>query len=63
MDNVQVIDNLTKLSDKLPEEKYMIKVPLIPDYSDEESVKGSVTFLKELGISENNIKVFEYIKQ
>jgi len=63
LDNVQVIDNLTKLSDKLPEEKYMIKVPLIPDYSDEESVKGSVTFLKELGISENNIKVFEYIKQ
>lgn len=62
LENTQVIDNLKELCNKLSDDKYVVKVPLIPEYSNDESVKASVQILKEIGIPKENILEFEYQK-
>lgn len=62
LDNRQVINNLKKLCRKLETDQYIVKVPLIPEYSDKKSVNESMELLQELGIPKENIMTFEYIK-
>ncbi len=62
LDNTQVIDNLREIHEKLPKDKYVVKVPLIPEYSDEECVRNSLEILKKMGVKEENIITFEYVR-
>lgn len=59
--NNRVIANLKKICESLPRDKFLVKVPLIPNYSDESTVEKSVKLLKELGVPEENILQFEYV--
>ncbi len=61
-DNTQVIHNLTEVSKRVDKEKYIVKVPLIPEYSDEKSVEESVEKLKQIGVEPTNILTFTYQK-
>lgn len=60
-DNVQVIHNLEEVSRQLPKEKYVIKVPLIPEYSGEADVEESVQRLQEMGVPADRIHTFTYL--
>lgn len=59
-DNQQVIHNLREIVRRLPTEQYVVKVPLIPGYSDVRDVESSVQRLQELGIRQENIATFTY---
>lgn len=59
--NEQVICNLKEVCKQLPGEKYVVKVPLIPGYSEEVDVRNSKKLLQELGIPEENIVTFTYL--
>ncbi len=61
LENTQVIDNLREIYKRLPKDKYVVKVPFIPEYSDEECVRSSVEMLEEIGIEKENILTFEYV--
>lgn len=61
-DNTQVIDNLRKLCNRLSKDKYVVKVPLIPEYSDEECVRNSLEILKKIGVREESIISFSYVR-
>lgn len=61
-ENQQVIENLAYIKSHLPKENYVIKVPLIPDYSTQEDVAESVSLLVEVGIPKENIVTFQYEK-
>ncbi len=60
-ENRQVICNVKRLRERLLPEKYVVKVPLIPDYSEKEDVEKSCEELQKLGISKKNILVFKYL--
>lgn len=62
LDNSQVIYNLTELCKCIDKEKYVVKVPLIPEYSDEKSVEESFDKLKQIGVEHTNILTFTYQK-
>lgn len=61
-DNTQVIDNLRKICNRLSKDKYVVKVPLIPEYSDEECVRNSLEILKKIGVREESIISFLYVR-
>lgn len=60
-ENKQVIHNLREICERLPQENYVVKLPLIPGYTREAEVEDSRRQLQEMGIPEENIKVFTYI--
>lgn len=59
-DNWQVIQNLQELCKRLPKEQFIVKVPLIPEYSESADVEQSKKLLQELGIPGENIVTFTY---
>ena len=59
-DNSLVILNLKYLAENLPENNYVVKVPIIPNYSTQKDVEYSISKLQELGIPKSNIATFEY---
>lgn len=61
MDNSQVLSNLKYISENLPENNYVVKVPRIPNYSTIEDVENSVRQLIEMGIPKENIATFDYV--
>lgn len=61
--NPQMIENLKCLIQKVPADQYMVKVPLIPEYSHEKEVEESVQELRKLGIPEENIVTFRYVSE
>lgn len=61
-ENAQTVRNLKRLVGALPPENYVIKVPRIPDYTGESEVTASVEMLKQLGVPQENILTFSYIK-
>lgn len=60
--NDQVIENLKRLVKQLNPEQYVIKIPLIPEYSDMPEAMESKKFLQEMGIPEENLVMFRYQK-
>lgn len=60
--NEQVIHNLQEICTQLSNKKYIVKVPLIPEYSDAEAVEESVAMLKGIGVPKENILTFTYQK-
>lgn len=61
--NAQLIENLKCLIQKVPADQYMVKVPLIPGYSDADSTRESVALLQEMGIPKKNIVTFRYVSE
>lgn len=61
-DNTQVIYNLKEVCKRMDREKYVVKVPLIPEYSDKKDVTESVEMLRQMGVERTNILPFEYQK-
>lgn len=61
LENEQVIRNLKAICECIPREQYVVKVPLIPEYSDEKDTEESRKILQELGIPEENIMIFSYV--
>ena len=61
-DNAQVIYNLKEVCKRMDQEKYAVKVPLIPEYSDDRDVEESVEMLRQMGVECTNILPFEYHK-
>ena len=61
--NPQLIENLKCLIQKVPADQYMVKVPLIPEYSDADSTRESVALLQEMGIPKKNIVTFRYVSE
>ncbi len=61
-DNAQVLYNLQQVIERLPKETYVVKVPRIPEYSTREDTQVSKKMLQELGVPEENIKVFDYLQ-
>lgn len=61
-ENAQTVRNLKRLVGAIPSENYVIKVPRIPDYTGGSEVTASVEMLKQLGVPEENIVTFSYIK-
>ena len=59
--NDQVITNLTLIKQRVPSNRYAIKVPILPGHADENSQQDSICKLKELGINEEMIVPFTYI--
>lgn len=59
-DNGQAIRNLKRLIREIPQENYIVKVPHIPDYTDEDKVQESMEQLKYLPVPEENILTFSY---
>ncbi|MBQ7924892.1 MAG: hypothetical protein IJ335_01180 [Lachnospiraceae bacterium] len=59
-DNQQMVYNLREIVRRMSPEQYVIKVPLIPGYSDVRNVEGSVECLQELGVHPRNIVRFTY---
>ncbi len=60
-ENEQVIRNLQLLAQRIPQDKYVVKVPCIPGYSDEKDVSESKEMLQKLGIPEDNMVSFTYV--
>lgn len=60
-ENEQVIRNLQMVSERISPENYVVKVPLIPGYSEEADVENSKSILREIGIPEENILTFTYL--
>lgn len=60
--NVQVKENLKRLIQEIPTEQYMVKIPVIPEYSGADEVKESMELLQEMGILEENIVDFTYMR-
>lgn len=63
MKNTQVIQNLQKVRESIPQENYVVKVPVIPKYSTEKDVEESVRTLRKLGIGKENIVTFTYLER
>lgn len=61
--NAQLIENLKCLIQKVPADQYMVKVPLIPGYSDADSTRESLALLQEMGIPKKNIVTFRYVSE
>lgn len=61
--NAQMIENLKCLIQNIPVDQYMVKVPLIPEYSHEKEVEESVQELRKLGIAKENIVTFRYVSE
>lgn len=61
--NVQVIRNLQEVCKRLSEEKFVVKLPLIPGYSTGQEVEESKERLQGLGIPPENIAVFSYVTE
>ncbi len=59
-DNQQMIHNLQEIVRRMSPEQYVIKVPLIPGYSDVRDIESSVERLQELGVRTENIARFTY---
>lgn len=59
-ENTLVLQNLETMRDLISPEKYVLKVPLIPDYSEEADVERSVQLLRKMNIPRENILTFEY---
>ena len=57
-DNGQVLENLEFLLSKVPQEKIRVRVPHIPEYTDEAAVAQTVETLESLGV--RDIEVFVY---
>ncbi len=62
VENEQVIENMKRLAERLEPEQYVVKVPLIPEYSDVVEAEESAEQLKKLGIPEENLVMFQYQK-
>lgn len=60
-DNRRAIENLSLLCRRLPPDHYVVKLPLIPGYSDRAETADSSEKLQALGIPAENISVFSYI--
>lgn len=60
MENQRVIQNLKRLISQISTEQYVVKLPLIPEYTDEQKVQESKQILKQIGVPEENIAVFSY---
>lgn len=60
-ENERVIRNLKEVCRRLSKDNYVVKVPLIPGYSDEKDVLDSREQLRELGIPAENIVTFTYL--
>ncbi len=56
----QMLHNLQQIVRKIPQERYVVKVPLIPEYSTGEDVEESIKCLRELGVPKDNIVTFKY---
>lgn len=61
-ENEQVICNLQTLQQRILQEQYVVKVPVIPGYSDEADVENSKEMLRKLGIPKENILSFVYLE-
>ncbi|MBE5865237.1 MAG: hypothetical protein E7292_03360 [Lachnospiraceae bacterium] len=57
-----MIHNLKEICKRMDREKYVVKVPLIPEYSNERDVAESVEMLRQMGVECANILPFEYQK-
>jgi pyruvate formate lyase activating enzyme len=62
LENIQVLENLKYLTQSLSRDRYVVKVPEIPEYSDGEDVDESVKRLENMGIPRENITTFTYIE-
>lgn len=60
-ENRQAIENLAVLCQRIPEDQYVVKLPLIPDYSGRTEADDSLKRLVQLGIPDKNVKVFRYL--
>ena len=57
-DNGQVLENLEFLLGKVPQVRLTVRVPYIPDYTDDEAVVRTVERLELLGVED--VEVFTY---
>lgn len=60
MDNSRAVKNLISLSTQIPLDNYIVKVPVIPGYSDSLQAEASVRELQNLGVPAQNIVTFRY---
>lgn len=60
-ENEQVIRNQQRILECIPREQYLVKVPLIPEYSNRADAEESKLLLQELGIPAENIVIFPYV--
>lgn len=61
--NEQVLHNLEKIAECMPRENYVVKIPVIPDYSNRTDAEHSAAILHEMGIPTENIVIFPYLKE
>lgn len=59
-DQTQLISNLTYLKEHVPQERILIRIPIIPEYTDKEKQKQSREILEKMGFTE--FDEFQYIK-
>ena len=57
-----MIHNLKEIRKRMDREKYVVKVPLIPEDSNERDVAESVEMLRQMRVECANILPFEYQK-
>ena len=56
--NEIVLKNLEFIKDKIPNIK--IRIPIIPEYNDEQDVENTIEYLNNLGYNENQFDLFVY---
>lgn len=59
-ESLQAIENLALLCKKMPEGHYVVKLPIIPGYTDRPEIADSLEKLQALGIPARSIVTFRY---
>lgn len=57
----QAMENLALLCRRMPKDRYIIKLPLIPGYSGQAELADSLERLRAMGVPAGNIAAFSYI--
>lgn len=61
--NEWAVSNLKQIVQNIPPDRFVVKVPHIPDFTESADVEKAVEGLQEIGIARENIIVFHYLKQ
>lgn len=59
-ENRQAVENLRALRTQIPQNHYVVKLPIIPGYSGKTEIDASLKALQELGIPTENVAIFSY---